>query len=320
MKNPFKNISFDECKSCPLCDGNRFTQILAGDRYDMKIQTCICDDCHFVFTNPYPSKSDIDLFYSNNYWDIYFKSSSNSGTILDARKSRCEKYLAFILPHLQLKKEDNQELHFIDIGGGEGVLTGLIKEQGLGKTYLFEPSDSERTIATDSCNADFITSDIDELCLNLEQTRKTNDLTIVTCTHVLEHVSSFEFFFQQLGQIVRDKDIVYIDVPDVMKYDHIKEIHIAHKWHFSKATLAKLFFKYGYHAVELDSYSPIQHPHSVRAIFRKGCETFDNNYGDLDNNEELISIFKNIEESEIIWNSKYRKFRRYIKGLINRFS
>lgn len=319
MKNPFKQVSLDELNTCPVCDSSNFTNILTGDRYDMKIQTCMCQSCNFIFTNPYPSEQDMDLFYSNHYWHYYFKSSSNANEILNARKIRCENYLEFIMPEIKSNIDDRRNIHFIDIGGGEGIFTGLVKDKGIGLTYLVEPSKSERDIAKNNSNADFIISDLNELNVLLEEKRSDEDITIFTCTHVLEHVSSIDKFFQQLEHLIKDDDFLYIDVPDVMKYEHIKEIHIAHKWHFSISTLAQLFLKFNYYAVKINSYSPVQHPKSVRALFKKSSNKFNKNHYELDNKKQLLDIFENIKSSEIIWNSNLNKFRRSVKKILGRF-
>ena len=150
----------------------------------------------------------------------------------------------------------------------------------------------------------------------LREVRGEFDSLVVVCTHVLEHVASLDRFFSGLEDVLYDGDVLYIDVPDVLRYDHVKDVHIAHKWHFSVNTLNRLFATKGYRQISIDTYEPVELPKSIRAIFIKSSSASFSTDFELDNPGRLREIFAEVAATERVWNSMYRKFRRLLNSII----
>ena len=314
MSSVLKSEPWQEIDTCPICRSKKIGMLYTGDRYDMNISTSVCNDCFFVFTNPYPSDSLILSFYQKEYWDLYFKNAPNlNKNLLDARRSRCKGYLDLINREVQLNFPLDTKCHLIDFGGGEGIFTEYVKKESKYRTYLFEPSESERESAIVNNRADLITFDENALTINLNNNRQPSDLTIASCIHVLEHLTDFPKFFQFLDNVLRYDDLVYIDVPNLLAYRHIKEIHIAHKSHFSQNTLVQLFCKYGYECKFIEAYEPSFHPASIRAIFKKVNGKVQIKYNEDLDLDIIQRIFSCIAETERTWNSPISKAKRRLK-------
>ena len=311
-KPHFKN-SLIHLHQCPICGNRSFSNVLVGDRYDMKLKTCLCNNCDFVFTNPYPNNDWIDLFYKEKYWDLYFRSSKNSSQILDTRVKRCSSYWDFITRSEIFKSTKAQQVHFVDIGGGEGIFTRIVKDKCQFTTYLLEPNVNETTISQSFKNADFILNKESDLIEILKLQRKPSDVTIIACTHVLEHYNNLSQFFHLIKIIMTKNDFIYIDVPNLLKYNHIKEIHIAHKWHFHDDTLIKLFNKNGLFCESLEEYNPSGHPKSLRALFSFRPNDRYLNYKNHNARKVILDNFNIINKTEIQWNSVINKILRFCK-------
>jgi hypothetical protein len=305
--------------ACPVCNGAEFRQVLKGDRYDMGLVNVVCSGCGFVFCDPYPSEVYMEDFYKNYFWKLYFgKSTQANERILKSSAIRCLSYGQFIQNGVIGKGGGPlSDIMFVDIGGGEGHWTRWVRDNWGGHTVLIEPNDSERMRAMEKGRANQCFSSISEL-LEKVDLRTNGQTLLISLIHVLEHIPNLLQVMSQLRSLSREGDYIYIDVPDLDRYEHIKEFHIAHKWHFSSDTLARLFSNFQFKLIGLEQYDPIDHPRSIRALFQRVDA---DNFSIMCRAEEscdLESRFKAIQNSEARWNHWLSKLRRLGKELLGR--
>lgn len=127
----------------------------------------------------------------------------------------------------------------LDVGAGTGEFLKVAKEKGW-EVQGMEPNksasnlSSEKGIELKSSLTDFRGSQFD----------------VVTLWHVLEHIPNLEETISQLSDLVKPNGTLIIAVPNFKSYDakYYKEFWAAfdvprHLWHFSKASMEKLFSK-----------------------------------------------------------------------------
>ena len=88
----------------------------------------------------------------------------------------------------------------------------------------------------------------EEIIENLLQNNETEEYDVITMWHVLEHVENLQEYIQQLKDLLKENGTLLIAVPNYKSYDanYYKEFWAAydvprHLWHFSQASISKLF-------------------------------------------------------------------------------
>jgi len=98
---------------------------------------------------------------------------------------------------------------------------------------------------------DFVLADLEKGSLPFE----TASLDLVSMTSTLEHVSTPEQIAREIGRILKPDGIVFITVPDIMKYKFHFWDDITHKRPFNAASLRFLFETHGIETVSLIPYN-----------------------------------------------------------------
>jgi hypothetical protein len=86
--------------------------------------------------------------------------------------------------------------------------------------------------------------------------------------HVLEHVADPVATLARLRGFLAASGHLYVDVPDVVAYSSVNDLHVAHVFHFGAGTLRHTLSAAGYEVVRLEAYRPPGHPPSLRALAR----------------------------------------------------
>lgn len=304
--------------SCPVCNGSVFRQILKGDRYGMGLETVVCTNCGFIFCDPYPSDKYMEDFYENYFWKLYFgRRTQSNARILKSSAARCAYYAQFIQNSLLgISDIPLNEFTLVDVGGGEGHWTKWVSENWGARTVMIEPNEAERVRAMVEGRANQCFSSIGELLEGVDL-RPGGQTLLISLIHVLEHIPNLVQGMSELRSLSREGDYIYVDVPDADRYEHIKEFHIAHKWHFATSTLTRLFHSFQFKLIALEQYDPINHPRSIRALFQRGgADQPMIEYG-AETHSGLDLRFKEIQITEARWNHWSSKLRRRVKELLN---
>lgn len=246
---------------CPICASTQFTTLCDTDRYLMGLSTSRCDGCGLIMTNPLPTTETLNEFYHHHYRKYYRKLEHPDLSYirrysLDARAAHTVRFLqsAGLLP---------QNARVLDVGCGEGSILRQIHVtrpdiHAVG-VEMYKPfADFARTYAQVP-----IYPVLDELPEG--EAGPTYDLVILS--HVLEHVPDPPKFMAELATYLKPTGRLFIDVPDVTKYHWLADLHIAHIYHFSRATLARTAEKAGLHTTQIEIHKPPKLPSCIRAVF-----------------------------------------------------
>ncbi len=243
-------------QNCPLCDGKDFAPLAQNDRNLLGISTVGCRRCGFVQTNPRPSVVGLDRFYREHYRVFYQGAKApDLEYIANLNKDVRLAYTAnFFSDRIKLRSDSV----VLDFGCGEGSLFAALRKAGFtGSFYGVELNATFGEYASRYGNA---------TVSNSISSREPVDLVIVN--HVLEHLSDPVGVLRQLGNLLKKDGRLYVDVPDVEEYNGIKDLHIAHIYHFSERTLSQLVLRAGFELELVQKHRPPHHPPSVRLVAR----------------------------------------------------
>ena len=186
-----------------------------------------------LLTKPQPETSKLSQYYES---DQYISHTDNKKGLVPflyhvVKKRSLKKKLGLIN---SLKKNAKS---ILDIGAGTGAFLSFIKSDFRYVTGI-EPNQKARELAQ-------------EKGISLEQ--DLNDVRdklfdVITMWHVLEHVPNLEETIRDVEALLKPNGILIIAVPNFYSFDaaYYKNFWAAfdvprHLWHFSKASMNKLF-------------------------------------------------------------------------------
>ena len=186
-----------------------------------------------LLTKPQPEASKLSQYYES---DQYISHTDNKKGLVPflyhvVKKRSLKKKLGLIN---SLKKNAKS---ILDIGAGTGAFLSFIKSDFRYVTGI-EPNQKARELAQ-------------EKGISLEQ--DLNDVRdklfdVITMWHVLEHVPNLEETIRDVEALLKPNGILIIAVPNFYSFDaaYYKNFWAAfdvprHLWHFSKASMNKLF-------------------------------------------------------------------------------
>ncbi len=194
-------------------------EVMRNEVYDMLV------------TSPVPS--NLEKYYvSENYI-----SHTDSKTSLFDKVYQLVKNYTLKQKLKLINSFHTEEKTILDIGAGTGDFLKICAKSGW-KTKGIEPSDKARTLAKKK-----------EINL-LKDISEINDskFDVITLWHVLEHIPNLLEYVQKLKQLLKTNGVLIVAVPNHKSYDanYYKEYWAAfdvprHLWHFSKASISKLF-------------------------------------------------------------------------------
>lgn len=137
---------------------------------------------------------------------------------------------------------NSEEKKLLDIGCGTGAFLKTALDNGWQISGI-EPNKKARTIANETCDGFIYNTD------KLES-YKDQSFDVISLWHVLEHLPNLEKQVSILKKLLKPNGTLVIAVPNYKSYDaiHYKNFWAAfdvprHLWHFSKASISKLFLK-----------------------------------------------------------------------------
>lgn len=247
---------------CALCAGRRFRVLATSDRYDMDIQTVGCLGCGLVLSNPQPTPAALNEFYAHHYRHYYQKVAEPSEAYIrqyrkDERAAETARYLA---SHNALPSGGA----VLDIGASEGCILKALRD--LEPTLVLtavEPNPLFGAFA-----AGHASCTVHESLEPVQAAGTRFDLIILN--HVFEHLADPVAYLRELRGLLTARGCIYIDVPDLLRYQGLESLHIAHLYHFSPRTLAAVAACAGYRQKALQTHDPVMHPASVRILLEAG--------------------------------------------------
>jgi SAM-dependent methyltransferase len=250
-----------ELVPCPLCQSDQFEELAVSDRYDMDVVTVGCSKCGFVLTNPQLSEASMNVFYRDHYRSYYQKTDVPSLSYI--REYRKDERAAYTARFLNDRGVIKPGVRVLDIGASEGCILKAIGD--------LEPSRHAVAVEPNPLFSAFAIQHAG--CKTYESTEAAlaageRNFDLIVINHVYEHVKEPVGFLRNLKELLHPNGRIYIDVPDVTRYDGIESLHVAHVYHFGPVTLARSVRLAGYEIEVLEQHDPVMHPKSVRCVIR----------------------------------------------------
>lgn len=218
-------------RPCPVCACEYFEVIYVTPTMQV---IAACSDCGMVYAR---ESAPVDYAGSS----IYTCSSTYS--------AQEEHYREIV------RRSYRSHDTVIDVGVALGGLLKAFLERGATDVRGISVSQGE----VDHCVALGLNAEIGDIA------KPTRKATLVTVSHVLEHVPDVHGFLSDLRRWVAPGGLVYIEVPDVMRYTHFftgicQGFNSEHVNHFSSSHLRDACARAGFDCVDRGSYEANGYP------------------------------------------------------------
>ena len=242
---------------CPICGSQAFETLARQDRYAMKITTSACSGCGLIMTNPQPTSAFLDDFYRSLYRPFYRRVETPSAT--DIKRLNIDVRSTYTVDRMRALGVTANMNSMLDLGCGDGSLLREVGRQfPQASRSGIEPGSNFRAFARDFAACP-VEASLDELDPNAR-------FDVITMIHVLEHVADPVTYLKSLKARLNPGGKLYIDVPDVERYRSVADLHIAHIYHFTADSLARLLEKAGFGVARVERHNPPSHPQSITGI------------------------------------------------------
>ncbi len=249
---------------CAGCGSTESLPACRGDRYGMGIRTVVCACCGLIFTSPRPAAEWFSDFYRNHYRQFYKKVSRPDEAWVERPwiEGRHRRNVEFLAPYLA---ESGMAL---DAGCSEGTFLAFLQEQCPGWTVHGVETNAEfAEFARSYYGLQNITiGEIEELV-----ERSPEQFDFVAANHVLEHLLDPALFLGTVRGLLKPGGLLFLDVPDAEgEKPGVWNLHVAHVYHFSAATLGNLLRRHGFEIVTWKKGEETPHPWTLRVLARQG--------------------------------------------------
>ncbi len=250
-----------ESVPCPLCGQSSFERLATIDRYGMGLATVGCRGCGLVQTQPRLTIGGFADFYRQSYRAYYQGVVEPSADYV--RRMNKDARLDATVAWLRDAGVLGGAAGVLDVGCSEGTLFAALRRGGFpGALRGVEPNDAFRAYTAAEHGAEVVAGEGDLP----EAWRGT--IGLVTMIHVLEHVADPVATLARLRGFLGAGGHLYVDVPDVAEYASLKDLHIAHIFHFGGKTLRATLVAAGFEVASIEAHRPLGHPPSLRALAR----------------------------------------------------
>lgn len=266
--------------ACPLCGSTHLKRVMtctdsyaSGEQFDL----FRCDECGFTFTQGVPVEAEIGKYYETP--DYISHSDTKKGT-MNALYHQVRRYMLGRKARLVMKEAHRKSGKILDIGTGTGYFADAMQRRGW-EVETIEKNPQARLFAKEHFGLEVK----EEQALN-EFAPGTFD--VITLWHVMEHLEHLDETWDKLCELLTDKGVLIVAVPNCSSYDAEKYgEHWAaydvprHLWHFTPATIQKFGSKHGFimaarHPMPFDAFyvSMLTEKHKNRSLpFLKGMCT-----------------------------------------------
>lgn len=239
---------------CDLCGSSESTLFYQGTDAVMhttdQIFTLVrCRRCGLVYMNPRPIQPEMDRYYPPQYEPYHYHVPRSRNRLkeklffygVDKRARLINKLMG-----------ERQSLSILDIGCSSGVFLARINQIYNWDVHGVEPNQMAAQIARDIHGLDqVITGTL------AEAHYPDNRFDVVTLWNVLEHLHSPQSTLQEIRRILKPGGLLVCAVPNVGSFDarlfkqywHGFELP-RHLYHFSPATLEKLYRKNSFRLIK----------------------------------------------------------------------
>ena len=226
---------------CPVCEEPSFTPVAGIDRRLKRLPTVMCDHCGLLYTNPMPTEAELGTYYEKYYrFDYQLAATAPKQKHIVKRRREAEGRAA------QLDGLLEKGARTLDFGAGSGEFVALMLEKGF-DAHGFEPGETYAGHA------------IGRLGSRIRQTswqeaRYEAGFDLVTCFHVLEHLSTPMPALRRMADWLRPGGKLYVEVPDLvggLSHKGFGGLHFAHVLAFNHYNLALAAARVGFRPVKV---------------------------------------------------------------------
>ncbi len=214
--------------SCLLCGSAESEIISEKDRHGQPLTTRVCQGCGLVCNDPIPDDETLSQFYAENY-RVAYKGAA------EPRKRQVLRNFRRIRDHISRFQDIiDPANNVLDVGAGSGEFLFSMKNAGKNAVGL-EP------------NREYAEYCRQILGLEVETAEITADLfgdqhfDLIRLNHVLEHMNDPVGKLAMISELLSDKGVLYVEVPNIEIYAKTKSrgnmFHFGHIFNFNPWTL-----------------------------------------------------------------------------------
>ncbi|WP_321478797.1 class I SAM-dependent methyltransferase [uncultured Bacteroides sp.] len=230
---------------CPLCGSMHISHYInCIDFYASKeeFELLKCEECNFIFTQNAPVDSEIGKYYET---PDYISHSDTKKGIVNYVYHLVRAYMLSKKAQLVIKESHLRSGKILDIGAGTGYFANAMYLRGW-EVEAIEKNEGARVFAKEH----FMLDVKDEAAL---MNFPTGCFDVITLWHVMEHLEHLETVWARFSELLTEKGILVVAVPNSASYDAEKyEKYWAaydvprHLWHFTPATIQQWGAKHGF--------------------------------------------------------------------------
>lgn len=178
---------------CIACDSEDFTRILQKHMHDRHYTLIRCDKCGFVTVEPYPTRKELDQFYTKEYDFSYMNADS-------ARLKKIN------LDRLQVVLKHKKSGSLLEIGSGSGLF--MREAQKYFDVQGIEFSDYAAKIGRKNFGLNIMTA-------NLYDFQSSKKYDVIVMFHVLEHVLDPSLALQKIKSMLKKDGVLVMAFPNI---------------------------------------------------------------------------------------------------------
>lgn len=222
----------EKVSNCNVCGKTNFTHFNTTQFKGHQVVNVICEHCGFVFQSPRMTKSELNIFYTDQYRTMYQGDEGPSSADLNTQNARGKSLLKIISPIIK-----SIGIH-LDIGSSAGELIKIVQNQYSNKGIGIEPGKAYRDFAIKQGVESF--EEIDALPKNYR-----NNIDLISLGHVLEHLPEpIQYLENILRTLLKPNGYLLIEVPNLYFHDSFEVAHLsAFSPHSLKQSLRLAGFK-----------------------------------------------------------------------------
>lgn len=230
---------------CPICNSSpRCSQLLSEkDRYGLKYQARICENCGFVYVSPRMTQASYNKFYDLEYRRLYLGSGSPSHSYFEKQYNRGREIYGFI-SNTVFDGRQFKDLNVLEIGCSSGGILNYFNEKGC-QVMGVDLDSNYLQYGREKYGLTLLKGSLKNVPSNYKP-------DIIIYSHVLEHILNLDEELSNIKKIVSPNTLLYIEVPGIKNihkaYNHdlLYYFQNAHTFHFSLTSLTNLLNKFGF--------------------------------------------------------------------------
>lgn len=234
--------------SCPLCQSKDFFPFIKVKDYNVShdiFDLCKCKSCDLIFTNDIPTEENIGDYYK---FANYVSHTDTKESLFYKVYHKVRSIMLYV-KFRWIVSQNVVEKNILDIGSGTGAFLAYFRRKGW-STRGIEIDSNARENAMKINNV--------ESSAPSEFYKLSEKFSVITLWHVLEHLHDLDGYLKKIKQILDQKGILLIAVPNPTCFEaqYYKEYWDGydvprHLYHFSPKSIAYLIDKYDFQIISM---------------------------------------------------------------------